>query len=91
MFVDSELAKARRRPIEANHERLIETQILDALLRIEETLIKYGQAFYKVDEEGSVSEVPLEDVIVDVRPQETPFQKALAAKPKGSRGKVDRL
>lgn len=83
----------RRRPHEETHKRTIEQQMLDTLLRIEETLIKYGQVFYKTDEDGNVDVIPLEDVIVNVTPQETPFQKAIAGKPKGSRGapKVDRL
>lgn len=61
-------------------------QILDALLRIEELLQQQNDRHYGV--EGEV-----EDVIVNVKPQATPFQKAVAAKPKGARGapRVDRL
>lgn len=95
MSVNSEdaLANTRRRTFEEHHKRSLDMQILDALLRIEEQLIKYGQAFYKTDEDGTVDMLPLEDVIVDVKPQVTPFQKAVAEKPakKNWRGKTDRL
>jgi hypothetical protein len=65
----------RARPQVANHIRSIAEQTLDALLRIEELLIKYGVAFYKVDVEGTVDVVPFEDVITNLSPQETPFTK----------------
>jgi hypothetical protein len=71
----------RQRKHEQTHQRTLEQQILDALLRIEELLQK--------PEETSV-EGNIEDVIVNVKPQETPFQKAVAKKPTGAR-KVDRL
>lgn len=79
----------RQRKHEATHERTLDQQILDALLRIEESLIKYGQAFSKVDEEGNVEFIPLENVITNVTPQETPLTKKVTKRFAGP--KVDRL
>lgn len=80
----------RQRKHEATHERTVDQQILDALLRIEESLIKYGQAFSKVDEDGNVEFIPLENVMTNITPTPTPLAKALAKKATGAR-KVDRL
>jgi hypothetical protein len=53
-------------------------------------LIKYGQAFSKVDEDGNVEFIPLENVMTNITPTPTPLAKALAKKATGVR-KVDRL
>jgi hypothetical protein len=74
----------RQRKHEQTHQRTLEQQILDALLRIEELL----QA--KADEDLPYTGEDVQDVIKNVKPQETPFQKAVAKKPTGAR-KVDRL
>ena len=73
----------RRRTHEENHKRSLDMQILDALLRIEE-LLTPSDDDTKVD--GDIV-----DVIKTITPTPTPFQKLMAAKPKGARGKVDRL
>jgi hypothetical protein len=75
----------RQRPHEQHHQRTLEQQILDALLRIEELL----QAQASTDE-GPYTGEDIQDVIVNVKPTPTPFQKAVAKKPTGAR-KVDRL
>lgn len=74
----------RQRPHEQHHQRTLEQQILDALLRIEELLQK--------PEDTSV-DGDIEDVITNVKPTPTPLSKKLAStklEAKGAR-KVDRL
>lgn len=93
MSVPYDDLKTRRRALEAHHLRSLEMQQLDALLRIEEVLEKLRVDFLRTREQQMaepVVEGEVEDIITNVKPQDTPFQKAFAAKPKGAR-KVDRL
>jgi hypothetical protein len=76
----------RQRKHEQTHQRTLEQQILDALLRIEELL----QEKASIDDGQTYSGEDVQDVIKNVKPQETPFSKAVAKKPTGAR-KVDRL
>ena len=83
-----DLATVRRRPLEEHHKRSMEMQALDALLRIEELLTKLVAT---KDQDDTSVDGNVEDVITNVKPQSTPFSKAVAAKPKGARGGVTRL
>lgn len=83
----------RRRTHEETHKRTLAQQTLDALLRIEETLERLRVDFLRTAREQLIEgpvEGSIEDAIVNVKPQETPFQKAVAKRPTGAR-KVDRL
>lgn len=57
------------------HERRLEQQMLDALLRIEEILARAFPA-----EDNSPAGGPIEDVITGIVPSETPFAKKLSDK-----------
>lgn len=78
----------RQRPHDQHHQRTLEQQMLDALLRIEELLIAQ-QALLQKPEVAPV-EGNTEDVIKDIEPTNTPFMKSIAKKTTGAR-KVDRL
>jgi hypothetical protein len=71
----------RQRPHDQHHQRTLEQQILDALLRIEELLQK-REAEPEVEGE-------LADAITNVTPRETPLTKKMTKRFAGP--KVDRL
>lgn len=77
------MMEERIRQHEAAHVRTIEAQILDALLRIEELLLR-GRDDWSVP-----NGPPIDELITNVTPVSTPFMEAIG-KPKATKKKTTR-